>query len=116
MKRNDIVLIVIILLVAILFFCFYAREDGKIANVYYENNLILKINLKENKEYDVTGYNGNVHLVVENGKIKVEEENSPKHLCSKQGFISSSYETIVCLPNKIVIKIKSEDSVDTVIG
>ena len=116
MKRNDIVLIIIILLIAILFFYFYPKENGKIANVYYENDLILKIDLKENKEYDVTGYNGNVHLVVENGKIKVEEENSPKHLCSKQGFISSSYETIVCLPNKIVIKIESEDSIDTVIG
>lgn len=116
MKQNDLILIIMFLMITAIFFCFRPKEEGAIANVYYENNLILKIDLKENKEYDVTGYNGNVHLVVENRKIKVEEENSPKHLCSKQGFISSSSETIVCLPNKIVIRIESNDSIDTVIG
>ena len=41
-------------------------------------------------------------------KIRVVEENSPLHLCSKQGFIDKSYETIVCLPNKVVIKLVSD--------
>lgn len=115
MKTNDIILIAILLI-----FCFILtlnkKENGNQALVYYENNLILKIDLNQNNEYDVKGYNGNIHIVVEDKKIKVEEENSPKHICSKQGFISSSNETIVCLPNKIVIKIESNNELDTVIG
>ena len=79
---------------------------------YYENEVILKINLEEEKEYVVKGYNGDVKIKAGNGKIKVVEETSEKHLCSKQGYIKESYETIVCLPNKIVIKITSDDELD----
>ena len=61
------------------------------------------------------GYNGKVKIVVNNNKIKVSEEKSPKHLCSKQGYISKTYEQIICLPNKIVIEIKDNDTVDTVV-
>lgn len=116
MKLNDLILIVSILLIVGIIFIFNKKEIPNQAKVYYENDLILTIDLSQNKEYDVQGYNGNVHIVVLDNKIKVEEENSPKHLCSKQGFISSSNETIVCLPNKILIKIESDDSLDTVIG
>lgn len=116
MKLNDLILIVIILLIVGIILIFNKKEIPNQAKVYYENDLILTIDLSQNKEYDVQGYNGNVHIVVLDNKIKVEEENSPKHLCSKQGFISSSNETIVCLPNKILIKIESDDSLDTVIG
>ena len=42
----------------------------------------------------------------------MDEEESPLHLCSKQGFIEESYESIVCLPNKIVIKISSKKKKD----
>ena len=55
-------------------------------------------------------------IEVKNKKIRVITENSPLHLCSKQGFISKSYETIVCLPNKIVIKIENDKNLDGVVG
>lgn len=116
MKLNDLILIIIILLIVGIIFIFKDEQTTKQAKIYYENELVLTIDLSQNKEYDVEGYNGNVHIVVLDNKIKVEEENSLKHLCSKQGFISSSNETIVCLPNKILIKIESADSLDTVIG
>ncbi len=116
MKINDIILIIVLLLIACLILIFNKKENGNQALVYYENDLILKIDLSQDNEYDVNGYNGNVHIIVKDNKIKVDEENSPKHICSKQGFISSSNETIVCLPNKIVIKIASIQGLDTVIG
>lgn len=116
MKINDIILIFLVVLIASLMLIFFKKENSDQALVYYENNLILTIDLNQDDEYDVMGNNGNVHIVVKNKQIKVEEENSPKHICSKQGFISSSNEAIVCLPNKIVIKIDSKDKLDTVIG
>lgn len=117
MKINDFILMIIIsLLAAILFMVNAKQSSSALAKVYYENELVLTIDMSKDGEYDVEGYNGNVHIVVVDNKIKVEEENSPKHLCSKQGFISSSNEAIVCLPNKILIQIESKDSLDTVIG
>ena len=82
--------------------------------VYYDNNLVLTIDLNESEEkiYIVDGFNGEVKIIAGNGKIKVDEEESPLHLCSKQGFIEESYESIVCLPNKVVIKISSKKKKD----
>lgn len=119
MKQNDLTLIVVISLLAICWL--FLNNNSTLSNniaakVYYENQLILTIDMNQDGEYDVEGANGKVHIVVMDHKIKVEEENSPKHLCSKQGFISSSNQAIVCLPNKILIRMESDDSLDAVIG
>jgi len=119
MNKHDFKLIIIILIIAGAFWvfkCFTNNESNKIAKVYYENKVILTIDLLEEGKYQVEGYNGKVNIVVKDGKIKVENENSPLHLCSNQGYISKSYETIVCLPNKITIKIENSDTaLDTIV-
>lgn len=117
MNKSDIKLIIIIILIAIIVLFMIAilnDNSNKKALVYYDNNLVLTIDLSEleKKEYLVDGYNGIVKIIASDGKIKVDEEDSPLHLCSKQGFIEHSYETIVCLPNKIVIKIVSSKDTD----
>lgn len=116
MNKNDKLLIIImvpVLLITLLILKVTAVKTNKVANVYYENEIVLKIDLsKEEQEYVVKGYNGDVKISAGNGKIKVLSETSDKHLCSKQGYIKESYETIVCLPNKIVIKITSDDELD----
>ena len=33
----------------------------------------------------------------------------------KQGYIKESYEMLICLPNKVVIKIEDKDNVDTIV-
>lgn len=122
MNKSDIKLIIIIILIAIIVLFMIAilnNDSSKKALVYYDNDLVLTIDLSDNEqeEYVVDGYNGPVKIIVSDGKIKVEEEDSPLHLCSKQGFIEQTYETIVCLPNKIIIKIvSSEDAeLDTIL-
>lgn len=110
MNKNDIKLVVIVLIVIVLLFSLSVfRKKANIANVYYENELILEIDLSINKTYEVDGYNGKVTIEVLNNQIRVVEENSPYHLCSKQGFVSKSGESIICLPNKIIIELPSDE-------
>lgn len=110
MNKNDIKLIVFILIVVIfsILLLNLLKKEGSIAKVYYENELILTIDLSIDDNYTVQGYNGEVLIEVKDNKIRVEKENSPKHLCSKQGFVDSSTESIICLPNKIVIEIEDD--------
>lgn len=120
MNKADICLIIIItaltLLISLSFKSIFKKDVTK-AVVYYENKVILTIDLtiNEYKEYEVEGYNGILKIVAGKGKIKVISENSPLHLCSKQGFIDKTYETIICLPNKIVIKLDGISDIDTVV-
>ena len=84
----------------------------KIEELYVnaEDKEILKIDLNTNKEYTVKGYLGDVVLEVKNKKIRVKEETSDKHICSKEGYIYTNNKSLVCMPNKIIVKIISEDN------
>lgn len=119
MNKQDGILIFILIILSLLGMAFFylSEKDGpKKAVIYYEDQVVLEIDLtqKEEKTYQVEGFNGMVTIESKDGKVKVASENSPLHLCSKQGYISSSYETIVCLPNKIVVAIEANDSLDAV--
>lgn len=114
MNKYDKILILIVCLISISFIVVRKmnKNNYNYAYVYYENKEVLSINLKINDTYKVNGYNGDVIIEVKDKKIRVKEENSPLHICSRQGFISEG--SIICLPNKIVIKLDNE--VDGVVG
>ena len=80
--------------------------------VYYKDELVLEIYLTDEtyRSWSVVGDNGLVEIETENGKVRVVKENSPLHICSKQGWVDSTYTPIVCLPNSVVIKIISQTS------
>ncbi len=120
MNKSDLrlVLIIVLIAVSILFVFSLKKQEGtKKALVYYGDDLILTIDLSLNEEktYLVDGYNGKVTIKTKEGKIKVDEEKSPLHLCSKQGYIKEAYEMIVCLPNKIIIRIENTSDIDAVV-
>lgn len=117
MNKSDVKLIVLLLIVIGVIFIFIGvtKEDGSMAEVYYEDKKILTIDLNIDNEYIVDGELGDVVLEIKNRKIRVKEENSPKHICSKEGFIGDSSRTLICLPNKIIIKIVGDTELDGVV-
>lgn len=119
MNKSDqkLILISSVLVCLCFVFLFLTRSVGeKKVLVYRNNEVVLEAPLtKEQHVYEVEGKLGMVEIVVQKQSVMVEKENSPRHLCSKQGFIKETYETIVCLPNEIVVKIVAEDTLDTVV-
>lgn len=116
MNKSDFIFISIVAIISvILLILVKSSSNGNIANVYYENNIIKKIDLNKDSSYEVEGYNGIIKIEVKSKQIRVVSETSLYHLCSKQGFVSSSLEPIICLPNKVVIKIESDSNIDTVV-
>ena len=113
MNKSDLRLVLVLFVISIICIITFKTfsKSGGSALVYHDGVLIKTI---DNNKYVVNGDNGEVVIVVSDGRIKVDSENSPLHLCSRQGYISNTYESIVCLPNKIVINI-SGDSLDTVV-
>lgn len=118
MNKNDWYLVITITVFCVIgLFCFQilSKTDIKTANVYYENKKIKTIDLTIDSTYEVQGKNGTVVLEVKEGAIRVKSENSPLHLCSRQGYIKKNTEVIVCLPNKIVVQIEEETDIDTIV-
>ena len=119
MNKADKIFIGIVLIVVCLLYipslwnAYQNKGKAKTAVVSYKNEEVLRIDMKVDKDYEVQGSLGPVH-------IEVKKENSPYHLCSIQGWVSDANMPIVCLPNNIVVVIEtsdtsSSDDVDTVI-
>ena len=116
MKKNDIILAVLLVIVAMicaLFIQVLVKKNGNVAvvsidgQVYKELSLNQNTELELNKTDNVDGYN---ILVIENGYAYMKDADCPDKICVHQGRISKTGETIVCLPHKVVIEIKGENT------
>lgn len=112
MNRNDIRLLFIVIIIVVILFIFINinKKSGDTAVVYYENKEILRIDLNIDNEYTVEGLLGEVVLEVKDKKIRVKRENSDRHICSKEGYIYTNDKSLVCMPNKIIVKIISDNN------
>ncbi len=111
LQKKDIVLIVVILITAALTFglheligadsagCVTVKVDGVIEGVY---------SLGVDQEIDING--GTNHLVIKNGKADMTEADCPDKLCVHQRAISKSNESIICLPNKVIVEADSKQN------
>ena len=104
MNKQDLKLIIIILVIAVLTILIINTTKKE------ADKLIKTIDLNKDGEYTVDGFLGDVVIEVKDKKVRVKKENSPRNICSKEGYISDNTKPLICLPNKIIIKIASKDN------
>ena len=112
MKKNDFMLAIIVLLIAVLVYVFIPKEQGNFAKIMVDGKLYSTVSLDTDTKIEINGTN---IAVVENGEIYMESANCPDKLCIHQGKISDSSKKIVCLPNKVIIEALKESSLDAVV-
>ena len=106
LKRNDILLILGLLLAAgLMWFFFRPGEAGAAAVIMQNGKEIRRIDLTTDQELTIAAENGYNTLLVENGTISVSDADCGDHTCIHTGRISREGEQIVCLPHKLVIEI-----------
>lgn len=115
MKKNDrIFLCVVFLVLAAAAAVFYLTRGnhGVQVKVTVDGDLYGTYSLNENQEIRIQkdGVITNV-LVIKDGTADITEADCPDRLCVHQRAISKTKETIVCLPNKVVVEVAgSEES------
>lgn len=117
-KRNDFILIFGLLAFCLLFLLFsiiFSSKNDLVANVYYDDEIILTVSLDKDNSYKVNGSLSEMIIIVQDKKIKVLESDCKDHICVNQGFIFRENQTITCLPNKIFIKLEKKDSLIDVV-
>ena len=110
-RRNDIFLIVGVFLAVLIFAALYllTRKDGAYAVVLKENAEIGRYSLAEDMEIPIKdGDKVTNVLVIKDGKAEMKSAICPDKICVKHRPIDKSGQTIVCLPEKVVIKIIAE--------
>ncbi|MCR4947349.1 MAG: NusG domain II-containing protein [Lachnospiraceae bacterium] len=113
--------VVLILLVAGCFCAFFVRgitkEAGNYVVVSVSGEEVTRVPLDSapGVSIDITGAGSdkptNV-LHIENGRAYMTQADCPDGLCMRQGAISHVNESIVCLPNKVVVYIEGAEESD----
>lgn len=115
---GDAVVIVFVVMLAILvgvsFSMKIGNEKGSVVSVYKEGKKIQEISLEQNTELLIENVYNN-RLVVKNRKAAIVESDCPGADCVHSGWISESGRSIVCLPNRVEIRIEGESEVDFVV-
>lgn len=81
------------------------RAPAAKALVYSDNTLRQKIDLSVDRSDVALADNPDMILEVRRGRVRVAQADCPRKLCQHAGWISRPGQTIVCLPNRLLIEI-----------
>jgi hypothetical protein len=95
-----------------------ATSGQKYITVHVNNELVLELSFDEQTEKVVNfkfGENNehNAVLEIKGGSVRmlpIDKGLCPQGICAHTGWISKNYQSIVCVPNRIVIAFSDKDS------
>lgn len=109
MRKNDFIFLIGIIIIAGICFGiqFLTSDSGGNLIVQIDGEKTGSYPLDEDAEFEI---NGGTNLVkVAGGKVQMVHADCPDQICVHHKEISKNNETIICLPNKIVLSIESKE-------
>lgn len=108
--KNDVIFIAVILgiviIAAALLFLFRTAGDRVIVTV--DGQLFGEYSLNEDRTVEIRNGDGYNLLVIESGRAYIKEANCPDGICSDHWPVEYAGESIICLPNKVVVEIHTQ--------
>lgn len=112
--RNDLILIgvLVVVLAAAMLYLFRPQEEG------YEQHLSVTVTvdgatfgvypLSEDRVVDIPSESGHNRLIIQDGKAKMDTATCPDGICVDHYAVHRQGESIVCLPNKVVVTVTAK--------
>lgn len=108
-RKRDLLLITALLIIATLLYAgsrIIFSDPPLHVEISVDGNVVKTLQLNRDAEFTVDGYHGGTnHVVIKDGKVRVTKASCPDKLCIKQGAIHRTGDAIVCLPNRVIIRI-----------
>lgn len=110
-RIRDIILIASLTLIGLVLLLVVnsKAEGGSFAVVQVDSVTVARYPLSEDGVFVLNG--GANTIEIKEGKVRMLEAQCPNLQCVHQGWISKSYQSIVCLPNKLIVTIEGDDRV-----
>lgn len=112
MKKNDWILVAAILVLAGIGFLIYTsfgRQTAGIVKVIVDGELFGIYSLEKEQEIKINDTN---RMMIKDGQADMIEADCPDQICVDHQTISKNKETIVCLPNKVLVEIVGGEDVE----
>ena len=98
---------------------FFAPGRGTAENamvqIFRDGKLMQELSLESDQSILITGEYENT-VVIRDGRACIAQSTCPGEDCVHSGWISSPGRSVVCLPNRVEIRITGSSEVDFVVG
>jgi len=114
-KKLDLYLASAMCIIALVWFLieYFFSVNGQLVNIYVDNEIVCSYELKVNGTYEISNDGAVIAtLIIKNGYADITDANCKDKFCVYQNPISKDGETIVCLPNKLVVKVEGNSTDD----
>ena len=109
--KGDVVVISFVIMLAVLigvvFWMKTGTQEGSVVVIYREGEKIQELPLHVDTEVLIQNDYTN-KLIVKDKKVTIEESDCPGMDCVHSGAISGKGRSLVCLPNRVEVRIEGE--------
>lgn len=111
-RKADIILAIILIILGLIVSYTFSSDNDTGSTVYItvDSEQYAYYPLSENREVDITQNNHTNKLTIKDGMVSMTFSDCVNQDCVQHYAISRTAETIVCLPNKVIVEIEGGKS------
>lgn len=106
-KLGDIFILLVVLCLVALTIAFALKGGASSAEIYIDGKLAYTLDLSTDTSLELL--DGKMTIEVSSGQIYVVYSDCPEGLCTHSTALGRQGGVIVCLPNRVVIKVDSKE-------
>lgn len=118
-RKGDLLAVILVICIAAAAAAAYlpGKSDAQncVVQIFQDSVLIREFPLDSDAEFEVSGEYTN-RIIIRGGRVCIEDSDCPGADCVHSGWIYSPGRSIVCLPNRVEIRISGQSDVDFVVG
>lgn len=109
--KNDVIFVsVLLLVISVIGICyFFLREEGDTVTVTVDREVYGEYALGEDRVIEIRTEAAHNVLVIQDGKAYMKTADCPDGICTDHRSIFRDGESIICLPNKVVVTVTAKD-------
>lgn len=92
-------------LVGILFTQLWGAGSATSVVIRSGGKVVAEASLNRNRNFEIQGPLGTTVVSVENRRVRVAKDPSPRQYCVQQGWLARAGEAALCLPNQVAVEI-----------
>lgn len=108
-------IVLLALVIGVAFLLPKQNNSDAVVQIYQNGQLVQEVPLQEDKTVTLTGTYENI-IQIRDGKVSIVDADCPGEDCVHTGWISAPGTSIICLPNRVEVRIAGQGDVDLIVG
>lgn len=111
--KKDLILVLVILVIVSIGFLvtrILHRQPAAVVEISVDGEVTASYPLDQDTDVVLHGVGGGTnHLIIQDGSAWITEATCPDKVCIHQGKINENGQMLVCLPNRLIVKVSSSE-------